>query len=254
MTERLRAFWCRIPSRLNFGDALTPWLIQRITGEWPAFARPEDPRPKYFVTGSILSLAAPECRVWGAGILDRDDVVSPQAELLAVRGPLSRARALTCGAECPEVYGDPALLLPRLYRPQAHARSALGVVPHFSDRHGIDWGNDAQISIIDVQDPVESVIDRIVACDRIVSTSLHGLIVAHAYGVPATWAKFRDLPSGDDSKFRDFHASIGIDPSSPPLQLDYRNADAARRETSDPLAAGLDLEPLWRACPFRNSA
>jgi hypothetical protein len=252
MVERPLAFWCRIPSRPNFGDALAPWLIRRIAGVWPGFARPEDPRPKYFVTGSILAMSAARCRIWGAGILHRDDPVSPEAEWLAVRGPLSRDRARACGAECPEIYGDPALLLPRLYRPTPTARTALGVVAHFSDRHRIAWPEDPQIRMIDIQDPIADVVDAIVACDRIVSSSLHGLIVAHAYGVPASWGRFHPLPSGDDSKFDDFHLSIGLDPPPAPLALAYDRADAARRESAPMRGAGLDVEPLWRCCPFRT--
>src|SRR5690242_4901490 len=106
------AFWCRIPSRPNFGDALTPWLIRRLAGRPPLFVRPEDPRVKYFAAGSILSYVGPRCIVWGSGIATDDDLVLPAAQLLAVRGPLSRAAALACGGKCPEVYGDPALLLP----------------------------------------------------------------------------------------------------------------------------------------------
>ena len=112
--NRIHAFWCRTPSRPNFGDALTPWLIRRMTGQHPTFVRPEDRREKYLVVGSIIGFAGRASTVWGSGIMNRDDQVSPDARLLAVRGPLTRARALACGADCADVYGDPATLLPRL--------------------------------------------------------------------------------------------------------------------------------------------
>jgi pyruvyltransferase len=259
MTEPLRAFWCRFPSRPNFGDALTPWLIRRIAGRGPAFARPHDPRPKYFVAGSILEYAGPACIVWGAGILSRDDPVSPAALLLAVRGPLSRGRARACGAVCPEIYGDPALLLPRLYAPQALARKRtgreqVGLVAHFSDFPGIAWPQHPSLRIIDIQSGIEAVIDAIAACDRIVSTSLHGLIVAYAYGIPAVWGKFRDLPNGDDVKFHDFYLSIGVDPPPSPRMLACdRPGPAVFAEFEAPRGAGIDLEPLWQCCPFKET-
>jgi pyruvyltransferase len=71
------------------------------------------------------------------------------------------------------------------------------------------------VRLIDMQDPIEEVIDRIAACELVASSSLHGLIASHAYSIPAFWIKFRPLLSGDDSKFHDYFLSIGRDPRSP---------------------------------------
>ena len=184
MTESPPAFWCRIPSRANFGDALTPWLIHRLSGQYPAFLPPDNPRTKYFVTGSIIGLTSSSCIVWGAGIMDVHDRISSQATLLAVRGPLTRARAIKDGVHCPEIYGDPALLLPRLYSPPIKHSSGIGLALHFSDRPRLmglpnlpSW-----IRLIDMQDSIESVINQIRSCELVISSSLHGLIVSHAYG------------------------------------------------------------------------
>jgi pyruvyltransferase len=252
---RIHAFWCRIPSRPNFGDALTPWLIRHLTGQYPVFVRPEDARPKYFVVGSILSYVGWHCTVWGSGIMARHDPVSPFAQLLAVRGPLTRARALECGANCPEVYGDPALLLPRLYRPAAARRRGVGVVAHYSDKPRLQgrWPNSRDLRLIDIQDPIESVIDQIVACEVVASSSLHGLIVSHAYGIPALWVKFRDLPWGDDSKFHDYYLSLGHEvPAAHCLDEAHIEAQEIARRVP-PAPKLLDLEPLWRACPFGSA-
>jgi pyruvyltransferase len=254
--QRVCAFWCRIPSRPNFGDALTPWLVQRLTGRHPVFVRPEDPRHKYFVTGSILSYAGARCTVWGSGIMSGDDSVSSAANLLAVRGPLTRARAVACGADCPPVYGDPALLLPRFYRPTSNQRRRMGIVVHFSDspRLAASQCSSKDIQWIDIQDPIESVIDQITSCEFVASSSLHGLITSHTYGIPAIWVKFCDLPSGDDSKFHDYFLSIGEEPPEP-VWLKYDRIDCAglARLVKLPLIR-LDLEPLWQACPFRSHA
>ena len=253
---RIHAFWCRIPSRPNFGDALTPWLIRRITGVHPVFVRPEDQREKYLVVGSILDYAGPRCTVWGAGIIRRTDHVSPEAHIVAVRGPLSQARATQCGAECPETVGDPALLLPWFYRPPVRTRRGIGVIPHYSDKPRLlgRWQSE-DLRMIDIQDPIESVIDQITACEAIASSSLHGLIVSHAYGVPALWIKFRDLEGGDDTKFEDYYLSLGSGPPEP-CWVDEHTVTAAnvmRRVEKDPPSLP-DLEPLWRACPFRSAS
>ncbi len=252
--DPIRAFWCRIPSRPNFGDALTPWLIRRITGQAPAFVRPEDPRPKYFVAGSILSYVGPRCIVWGSGISTRDDLVLPQARLLAVRGPLSRAVAIECGADCPAVYGDPAMLLPSLYQPPPGVRRGIGVVAHYSD-----WPRvrgrcrvSESLRLIDIQAPIESVIDRIAGCEAVLSASLHGLIASHAYGIPAIPVTFRDTVA-DDARLCDYYLSLGQEPP-PPRRLDEACRNAVRVAESASLPRMPDLGPLWSACPFGAGA
>jgi pyruvyltransferase len=245
------AFWCRIPSRGNVGDRLTPWLIHHISGSYPIFVRPEASVTKYFVSGSILEYAQERCVIWGTGIISRHDYVSRQASLLAVRGPITRQIALAQGAECPEVYGDPALLLPRFYHPSATVHLGLGLIPHFSDLPQLLGLDSRGIDLINVQSPVENFIDQVCAHKFIASSSLHGLIISHAYGIPATWIKFRDLPSGDDSKFYDYFASVGLHEVQP-LRVHPSNLDAsvlvkqARVPTIWP-----DLDLLWENCPFR---
>ena len=259
MTDDVRAspaaFWCRVPSRANFGDALTPWLIHRVTGRYPTFSRPDDRRPTLLVTGSIIGYAGPHSTVWGAGIMQADDDISREATIAAVRGPRTRRRALECGANCPEVYGDPALLLPRFHAPPVARSKAIGLAPHFSDRPHLIGRFDlpSWMRLVDMQGPVENVIDGIRSCELVASSSLHGLIVAHAYGVPAVWIEFRPLPSGDRSKFLDYLESIGHI-GEEPLRISVTELDSQvlRDHVIEAPAPGdIDLDALWDACPFR---
>jgi hypothetical protein len=245
-----------MPSPPNFGDALTPWLIHRLSGQYPKFVRPDDPREKHFVTGSIMEYTCVACTVWGSGIMSRHDPIFRDAKLLAVRGPLTRARALECCVECPEVYGDPALLLPKLYSPAPVARRGVGLIAHFSDkpRLAASLGKMQDLKLIDIQRPIESVIDRIVSCDIVASSSLHGLITSHAYSIPAVWVQFRPLPNGDGTKFVDYFLSVGLERPSP-LRLEYGHVDLdlLARHALLPTFR-LDLERLWNACPFRGAS
>jgi pyruvyltransferase len=249
---RVHAFWCRVPSRGNFGDALTPWLIRRLTGRMPRFAEPGDPNPKLLAAGSILAYADARSTVWGAGLMSREDRIEPAATFLAVRGPLSRARAIECGADCPPVYGDPALLLPRLHPQPGRERHGIGLVPHFSDAPRLDLRDPPpELRVIDVQSPVESFVEQVAGCEWVASSSLHGIVVAHAYGVPAVWVQFRELPSGDGSKFRDYFLSIGAgEPDPVPVAYDRIDLAALERQLV-PADIRLDLEPLWDRCPVR---
>jgi hypothetical protein len=250
----LRAFWCRTPSLPNFGDALTPWLIRRLSGRYPRFVAPDNLEPKYLVCGSIISLAGPGCTVWGAGLMNCDDSVSPAARYLAVRGPRTHARALACGADCPAVYGDPALLLPRFYAPAITASGHPGFLAHFSDRPRIDeaWVASQGIRLIDIQQEIEAVIDQVSGCDWVMSSSLHGLIVAHAYGVPALWVRLRDLPSGDGTKFADYYESVGASVTEPITITLRERLDLHRLERLARCPNHIETGALWASCPFKR--
>lgn len=61
------------------------------------------------------------------------------------------------------------------------------------------------VRFIDVLDEPAKVIDAIACCEVVISTSLHGIIVAEAYGVPAVWAIAGDRVLGGEFKFRDYY-------------------------------------------------
>lgn len=107
-----------------------------------------------------------------------------------------------------EVYGDPALLLPLVYTPQVKEKFKYGIIPHMRDYAKIikEYPKD---KIINLNDRIENVIDNINSCEYIISTSLHGVIVAHAYGVPAIWVKEGYIYT-DGIKFQDYFSSVGI--------------------------------------------
>ena len=53
----------------------------------------------------------------------------------------------------------------------------------------------------------KKVIDKICSCKVIYTSSLHGIILAEAYGVPAVF--YRGLPNIIDFKYKDYYASTG---------------------------------------------
>jgi pyruvyltransferase len=247
----VRAFWCRVPSRGNFGDRLTPWLIRRITGRLPVFTAPADPRPKFLVAGSVIGVAGAACTVWGTGAMSSHDTVSPDAAVTAVRGPLTATRVRDGGQDCPDVYGDPALLLPRLLDPAAGRRSGVGLAPHYSDlpRLAPRWGCSTEVRLIDLQEPVERVVAALTSCELVLCSSLHAIIACHAYRIPAVWIEFRALPSGDRTKFHDHQLAVDLDPQ-PPVLVGDDDLDVDGLARWAQLPAPFDSTPLWGACPF----
>jgi pyruvyltransferase len=242
--------------RYNFGDILNPVItkafsskpIKRISSR--QFGQYEH----YFVIGSILQRCTENTIVWGSGFIS-DDVSCRQApkRIHAVRGPLTRAKLVAQGIECPEVYGDPALLLPAIYIPKVPDKKfKLGIVPHYKDKY-CTWLNknqQAEIKIIDVQnkDPLK-VVDEIISCEKIISSSLHGLIVADAYGIPAIWTKFSEKVLGDGFKFRDYFSSVGRNDKSP-LEINETTSIEMILNNFYTYKIEFDSEKLIRNCPF----
>jgi len=163
--------------------------------------------------GSILSNVNPKCIVWGSGIIDKKAKIK-NATYLAVRGPQTRQFLLNSGFEVPEVYGDPALLLPRYFNPKVEKKYKYGLVPHYNDYKIVqEWfTDDTEVHLIDMMtNDIESKTIEFLQCERIISSSLHGIIVAHAYGIPAVWQKFSNKVFGDDVKYHDYMEAVQMD-------------------------------------------
>jgi pyruvyltransferase len=243
--------------RPNFGDLLTASLIDRMTGCEPFHAR--DVRGWHSgavvsAIGSILqAVRGSEIVVWGSGFLRESSAFAQiPAEIRAVRGPLTRAQVLKQGVACPEVYGDPALLYPRFFRPHVRKRFRLGLVPHYWDKPDPNVARlraNEDTLLIDVQRDPDSVIRDMLACEAIASSSLHGVILALAYGIPAAWVEFSDKVEGKGFKFRDFFMSIQA-----PVRLPFRvDSDTEWQELVDHaelFPVELDVRLLLESCPF----
>lgn len=205
--KRLRAWWPRTPRPGNLGDVLTPVVLAGLgyDAKWVGQSSAD-----VLATGSIIRFAGPGQTVFGSGAMWAKDRPSPRARYLAVRGPLTRGCVLAAGGGCPEVCGDPALLLPKFVTEPVQRVYDIGLVPHYVDRASVAGAHPDE-HIIDVlrADPLE-VVHEIRQCSAIVSSSLHGIIVAHAFGVPAAWVRWSGRLTGDDVKFRDYALSVGV--------------------------------------------
>lgn len=205
------------PHQYNVGDTLTPYLLEYFLPDAELERVDERAQGKLLAVGSIMRCVKPSDIVWGTGIMREFPHLMPfGAEFLAVRGPYTR-NLLRGVNPVPEVYGDPALLLPLMYSPPVAKRYAVGVVPHYVDKAQIAariGGADASMQgwhLIDVALPWRAFVDEVLACERIVSSSLHGIVIAEAYGIPAEWAVYSHKVIGHGFKFRDYVAGTGRD-------------------------------------------
>lgn len=247
----------------NWGDKLNAWLAGRITPKRVVHAKDLypflNPTVHYWI-GSHLGSACgdPRAVVWGAGLISADARIEGRPRAVhAVRGWKSAARLKAAGISVPDVVGDAALLMPRFHTPrQAPRRYSLGLIPHFRDKHepffvkAREWDDTL---LIDISGSIEDVVNQIASCDRIVSSSLHGIICADAYGVPAYWVRASSNLLGDGFKFEDYFSSVGR-PELPPLPVD---GTTRRSEVEDHMfdyRIQIDLDALWKACPVHAEA
>ncbi|GAA0533919.1 polysaccharide pyruvyl transferase family protein [Pigmentiphaga daeguensis] len=159
--------------------------------------------------GSILHFAKDGDVIWGSGVNGKIPESTHQFKKLdvrAVRGPLTRKFLRERSIPVPEVYGDPALLLPILFpsRFQKTKKTRkLAVVPNLHDLNLIQHDE----SLISPLLPWHQVVDAIVGSELVVSTSLHGLIIAEAFGVPARYLRLSETESL--FKFEDYYRGTG---------------------------------------------
>ncbi|GAA2240645.1 hypothetical protein GCM10010401_11620 [Rarobacter faecitabidus] len=193
----------------NFGDLLSPWLIEKLSGRETVFA--DRKKPHYVVVGSIAGRARDNSVVWGTGSFgtEGEDEIAAGADYRAVRGPLTRSRIQHFGADVPAVYGDPALLSPLVFNPSVEPEYEVGVVLRWSERarQGADFGDGVLAINLETTD-IEGTIEAFLKCKRIVTSSLHGLIIADAYGIPNAWIASK-TPKGGEFKYYDYFATVG---------------------------------------------
>ncbi len=249
-------FWSFYEPR-NFGDWIGPYLFEHMTGLVPVHARTRVSRfsRTLFSVGSILRhLDRPgRADVWGSGIISADDQFERPRAVHAVRGPFTRDHLHRLGYPTSDVFGDPAILLPLCFSPGTALRHRVGIVPHFQDLAAIQnvYSGHPDILVIDPTRDVETVVSDILSCGSLLSSSLHGLVVAHTYGLPCAWVDAWSCLQGDGVKYRDYFAASGITGLNPiRLEADLTAAQLETISHSAPLPdlAALRL-PLLAAFP-----
>jgi len=283
----------------NWGDDINYYFIRELTHRPVVtlfnFRLARKFRFKnYLCIGSLLGMpdyANENTIVWGAGSFGELKGISPN-HICSVRGKLTRDILREKGIECPEIYGDPALLLPLVYKPfndlckapkervkrvksekeennyshengraefqvsssnmdsqQGKASYKLGIIPHIVDlEHPIVEQirrEHPEILIINLANYEKwtDVIDEICSCERILSSSLHGLIVSDAYGIPNCWIELSGKILGGYFKYRDYGSSVNRDFSNP-IRVEKTADVADLADYADSFSSCADAEKI----------
>ena len=206
----VKTYWWT--GRPNFGDGLAPYLIRRFSSVWPEWALPEE--AQLFTIGSVLDTPGVKANdnrpiVLGSGSLF-DKPIPSAARFWGVRGPLTLRNL---DGAVTSVCGDPGLLADELVKMRKRPYK-LGILPHWSD--GVlatrkEFLQYDPLLINPAWDPL-TVIEAIGSCKKLVTSSLHGVIVADSYNIPRRTEVAPRLVNeeGGMFKFRDYNASVKV--------------------------------------------
>lgn len=247
----------------NWGDDINYFFLKKlfkrniVCYDYSSIAHRTN-KNNYLIIGSTLTLLCnSKSIVWGAGVIDpKTELPAKPKKVLAVRGPLTRKYLIENNVECPEIYGDPALLLPFIYSPSIKKQYKIGLIPHYSDYDSPALNKlrqDKDVLFIKMEGYKQwtDVIDYILSCEYIVSSSLHGIIIAEAYKIPNLWAEINGTLLGGDFKFHDFFLSIKRDRNKPYKITEKTTSLNLLKELKLWQQGEIELNPLIKASPFK---
>ena len=246
--KKIYLAWYKMASgESNFGDELSPYIIKKLTGFKVVFMPFVEEsiirnillytkllffgvisikglldiilyyiEAKSYVIFGIGSIIRKnnykKSIIWGSGIISMNEHIK-ESIFLAVRGAYTQKRIAELGFDRPLVLGDPAVLLPVVHPVKSQRKEySLGIIPHIVHYEEVSsMKYDKRIKVINLKDTIEKVIVDINSCEKTISSSLHGIIVSHVYGIPSLWVSLSETPlGGDDIKFADYFSSVKI--------------------------------------------
>lgn len=209
----------------NFGDFMTPWLANHFTNR-PVLNVRNLPSSEGAIlgVGSIvqgIDVNHKNAKVWGSGIISAHNHLNVAKKLkksnldyvYACRGELTKGFFKNYGFDYSNVLGDPGLLFGQLYQPKSIDKYKFAIIPHYIH---YKFFKDLELEnciIVNVRDELTSVLDQIASAEKIISTSMHGLIIAQSYNIPWLHLYINDGRQlvGEEFKFEDFFSILERD-------------------------------------------
>lgn len=192
----------------NIGDYLSVvvcnYMLQK---KGLSFNTTVDKTKHLYGIGSIIQGGAQNATIWGSGLkCGVDDMGfvfkhTRKLDIRLVRGPRTREALIESGFKCPEKYGDPAIIMPLIYKPVIEKNKDFLIILHHESK--LKYEN----SITPLFDDYKRFIDEIASSKLVISSSLHGIILAEAYGIPAIF--LNDDAIKNKFKYEDYYFSTG---------------------------------------------
>ncbi|MBQ8316307.1 MAG: polysaccharide pyruvyl transferase family protein [Lachnospiraceae bacterium] len=196
----------------NLGDWLALPIYEYMTNYYKIQKDKKVRKTKHLYTiGSLIMMGYQDATVWGSGILYSE----PQGyiwkrntyrslDVRCVRGPESLRRLKENGIDVSSCgIGDPGVLMPLIYQPREYdTKREYAIIKHMSKKTVL---SENEIDIM--TNDWEKTIDEIYNSKLVISSSLHGIILAEAYGIPAIMLD--DIVRNDRFKYNDYYYSTG---------------------------------------------
>lgn len=192
----------------NLGDSLSAVVVAALADRPVRHVHFDASRTKLVAVGTIGDeIRNGTAVVWGTGVSAGRGILAANAprtkyDVRAVRGPITAQQYRAVGIGVPDIYGDPAWLLPTIVTEEVEKHFELGVIPHLGEMSAARPEAPVRSGLLSYAlDRAEAVtlistwhkptwqgllskLRLIRSCRRIVSRSFHGIVVAEAYGIP----------------------------------------------------------------------
>lgn len=193
-------YWKPAKGGVNFGDELSYVIVTLMLARAGKTLIDQTRSSKQLLAiGSVLHMAKDDAVVWGSGLngkICEENHKFRRLDVRAVRGPITRQFLAARGIPVPVIYGDPALLLKDLTqdRFRVTGEHRVGIVPHMFDLRAVTRAPErfAGLRVIDPMRSWDVVVRDILSCQFILASSLHGIVVADAFGIPARLLRLSD--------------------------------------------------------------
>lgn len=250
--ERNCVFWWEPKSGShNAGDHLAKIIVkQMLTLHDYEIIDKRSKSNKLLSIGSVMHFAKTGDTLWGTGIngkISADLLKFTNLDVRAVRGPLTRDFLMKRGISAPEIYGDPGILLPYFFSRELLLNSRepqkeFIIIPHMNEN--FDDYKTYKDNLCSPRQGAISFTREIVNSKFVISGSLHGLIIAEAYGIPAV---FLDNNSGE-AKFKYDDYYYGTERNSYPIVKEIK--DAFNITPAEPINLPRIASRLMAAFPY----
>lgn len=200
----------------NLGDGMSPVIVEyMLSQKGLSLETPVEKMRHLYAVGSVLFMGHQDATVWGSGLLMEPSALRGilhgkhlrKLDVRAVRGPYTRQVLEKIGHSCPEVYGDPGCLLPLMYQPQVEKTLDYLIIPHVSMEKEVRKYIPEENIVSMATEDYRQVADKICSAKKVIASSLHGIIFAEAYGVPAIF--YQDRPDKYNFKYADWYEGSG---------------------------------------------
>lgn len=233
MSDTLKVYYAKVP---NMGDMLNVMIIEQLFGY--------KVKRRTFLTGELSAIGSglgqftlrenpiiacaeriagklfPTVAIWGTGFVCYKEKDTPfyrnNMKFAAVRGALSKARVeKILGYELGIPLGDAGILASYLLKENIKKKYKVGIIAHYKEQDEIVFQKLVKAYpkplFIDVRQTPDAVIRQIASCECIISSSLHGLIIADSLGIPNIHIKVSDKLLGDGFKFDDYYSAYNLE-------------------------------------------